>query len=45
MVPNPDGFFDNLDELSKAELKKGCSISFLSKREWLTNQLHRLGER
>ena len=45
MVPNPDGFFDNLMELPKAELKKGCSISFLSKRERLENQLHRLEER
>ena len=45
MVPNPDGFFDNLEELPKAELKKGGSISFLSKRERLANQLRRLEER
>ena len=45
MVPNPNGFFDNLEELPAHELKKGCSISFLSKRERLANQLRRLEER
>ena len=45
MMPAPNGFFDNLEELPTQELKKGGRISFLSKRERLENQLRRLEER
>jgi hypothetical protein len=45
MVPNHNGFVNNLPELSAKELKKGGGVSFLSKRERLEMQLERLEEK
>ena len=45
MIPNHNGFMDNLPELSAKELKKGGGVSFLTKRQRLEMQLERLEEK
>ena len=45
MVPNPNGFFDNLDVLGPAELRRKSSLSFVSKKQRLELQLQRITER
>ena len=45
MIPNNNGFMDNLPELSAKEMKKGSGVSFLSKRQRLEMQLERLEEK
>ncbi len=45
MIPNRNGFFDNLEPLSVKELKKKGSINFLSKKEKMELQLARINER
>lgn len=45
MIPNPNGFFDNLEPLSTKELCQKSSISFLTKRERMQFELDRINER
>ena len=45
MIPNKNGFFDNLEVLSAKELRKKGSINFLSKRERAQFELDRIIER
>ena len=45
MIPNPNGFCDDLKPLSAKELKKGGGINFFSKQERLETQVQRLEER
>ena len=45
MIPNKNGFFDNLEVLSAKELRKKGSINFLSKRERTQFELDRIIER
>ena len=45
MIPNRNGFFDNLEQLSAKELKKKGSLSFLTKRERMEMELGRIKER
>ena len=45
MIPNRNGFFDNLEPLSAKELRKKTSLSFLSKRERMQFELARINER
>ena len=45
MIPNNNGFMNNLPELSAKEMKKGGAVSFLNKRQRLELQLERLEEK
>ena len=45
MIPNNNGFVNNLPELSGKELKKGGGISFLNKKQKLEMQLERLEDK
>jgi hypothetical protein len=45
MLPNHNGFMDNLPELNAKELKKGGGVSFLSKKQRLELQVERLEEK
>jgi len=45
MVPNRNGFFDNLEQLSAKEMRRKGSISFLSKKDKLQFELERINER
>ena len=44
MVSANNGFCDNLPQLAGTDLKRGGSISFLTKKERLELQLNRLEE-
>ena len=45
MIPNREDFFTGLEMLDSRQLKKKSTISFLSKRERMENQLALINER
>ena len=45
MIPDPSGFFDNLEPLSVADLRRKGSVSFLTKRTRIEMELARINER
>ena len=44
MIPDNNGFFNNLPELSAKELKKGGGVNFYSKKERLERQVLKMEE-
>ena len=45
MIADPSGFFDNLEPLSVADLRRKGSVSFLTKRTRMEMELARINER